>query len=73
MIHLLLLVRRYAESDFALTHNDPGDNDEEIAPEAVVGFSFAARRSPEELAQVINKRVEILYSDHKALIFLKCM
>jgi len=56
---------RYVESDFALTHNDPGDNDEEIAPEAVVGFSFAARRSPEELAQVINKRVEILYSDHK--------
>eukprot|EP00392_Amoebophrya_sp_AT5.2_P013110 g13221.t1 len=62
--------QEYVESDFALTHNDPGDNDEEIAPEAVVGFSFAARRSPEELAQVINKRVEILYSDHKALVFL---
>ncbi|CAD7944941.1 unnamed protein product [Amoebophrya sp. A120] len=56
---------KYGESDFEPEFDEPGRNDQEVAPEERVGFSFAARRSPEELASVINKRVDILYSDHK--------
>ncbi|CAD7972554.1 unnamed protein product [Amoebophrya sp. A25] len=56
---------KYTEQDFPVAINDPGTNEDKVDPQTRVGYALSTYRSPDERNDIIDRRVDILYNDHK--------